>query len=204
MAPTFSMLLAGLGNPGPKYEVTRHNFGFLLVDALVDTLSERASADLSPVSAAKGKGDMWQAKPVAGKTPWLLLKPMTFMNLSGEAVAPVLRFYKMQPDQLLVAHDELDLPLGRMKLKFGGGNAGHNGLKSIAGQLGTNDFYRLRLGVGRPEVGDAAGWVLSPFSAPETKIVAEVLNAAVKAVGTFARFGPQRAIEQVNSFRVAE
>lgn len=198
------MLLAGLGNPGPKYEATRHNFGFMLVDSLVDTLSGRASANLAPVSAAKGKGDMWQAKPVAGKTPWLLLKPMTYMNLSGDAVAPVLRFYKMQPDQLLVAHDELDLPLGRMKLKFGGGSAGHNGLKSIAERLGTNEFHRLRLGVGRPEVGDAAGYVLTPFGNIETKIVAEVLDAAVKAIGTFARFGPQRATEQVNSFRIAE
>ncbi|MFW5734639.1 MAG: aminoacyl-tRNA hydrolase [Oceanidesulfovibrio sp.] len=204
MASAFSMLLAGLGNPGPKYEDTRHNFGFMLVDGLVGMLSQRASAGLAPVSAAKNKGDMWQAKPVAGKPAWLLLKPMTYMNLSGEAVAPVLRFYKMQPDQLLVAHDELDLPLGRMKLKFGGGSAGHNGLKSIAECLGTNEFHRLRLGVGRPAVGDAAGYVLSVFSEPEKRIVSEVLDSATKAIGTFARFGPQRAIEQVNSFRTAE
>lgn len=197
------MLLAGLGNPGPKYAATRHNFGFLLVDALREKLEGRASAGLAPVSAAKGKGDMWQARPVANKPAWLLLKPMTFMNLSGDAVAPVLRFYKMQPDQLLVIHDELDLPLGRMKMKFGGGNAGHNGLKSIAERLGTNDFHRLRLGVGRPLVGETADYVLSPFTAEELPTVSKILDAALKALVTFARFGSERATEQVNSFRIA-
>lgn len=200
---SFSLLLAGLGNPGPKYAATRHNFGFMLVDALAEKLEDRASAGLAPVSAAKGKGDMWQARPVASKPPWLLLKPMTFMNLSGDAVAPVLRFYKMQPDQLLVVHDELDLPMGRMKMKFGGGNAGHNGLKSIAERLGTNDFYRLRLGIGRPLVGETVDYVLSSFTQEELPTVSKILDAALKALATFARVGPERATEQVNSFRIA-
>ncbi len=198
---TYAMLLAGLGNPGPQYERTRHNYGFMLVDALCASLEQRRTANLAPVKAAKGKGELWRASPVAQSPPWLLLKPMTFMNLSGEAVAPVMRFFKLEPAQLLVAHDELDLPLGRMKLKLGGGSAGHNGLKSITEQLGSADYYRLRLGVGRPARGDMAGYVLAPFSPEEEALAAEVLAASLKCLATFARHGATRAMEQVNSFR---
>lgn len=137
-------LFVGLGNPGPEYEATRHNAGFSWLDALADKLKLR----LVPERAYQGL--VARANTPTG--PVWLLQPMTFMNRSGASVAPLARFYKIEPQQILVVHDELDLLPGQAKLKFGGSAAGHNGLKDIQSLLGTQDFWRLRLGIGHPGV----------------------------------------------------
>lgn len=131
-------LIVGLGNPGPEYEATRHNVGFWFVDRLAAQLR----IDLAPQGKFFGKagraGELW------------LLQPTTFMNRSGQSVAALANFYKISPAEILVIHDELDLPPGGIRLKQGGGNGGHNGLKDIQAKLGTPDFWRLRLGIGHP------------------------------------------------------
>lgn len=146
-------LFVGLGNPGPEYEATRHNAGFWWIDALARDLK----VDLQP---EKGFQARVGRANIHGHTVWLL-QPQTYMNLSGRSVAALARFYKILPDEILVAHDELDLAPGQMKLKFGGGHAGHNGLRDIHAQLGTPDYWRLRLGIGHPGVrAEVINWVL--------------------------------------------
>ncbi len=142
-------LVVGLGNPGAKYEQTRHNAGF----SWVDTIASRERASFKRESRFQGA----YCKITANSSDLWLLKPETFMNLSGQAVAALASYYKIVPTEILVAHDELDLPAGSVKLKFGGGLGGHNGLKSIAQCLGTQDFWRLRLGIGHPRDTDAQG-----------------------------------------------
>jgi PTH1 family peptidyl-tRNA hydrolase len=167
---SLSYLVAGLGNPGPRYRSTRHNVGQLAAELLAERLEgswrSRFQARVSEVR----DGDQRLA----------LLIPETFMNDSGRSVAPALRFWKLPASRLLVIHDELDLELGDVRAKFGGGLAGHNGLRSLADALGTNDFLRVRVGIGRPERGDPrpiADWVLQPF-APDTDVDALVRDAA--------------------------
>ena len=138
-------LFVGLGNPGAEYESTRHNAGFWWIDALASKLGAR----LVPERAYQG---LVARVNRPGAEPVWLLEPMTFMNRSGASVAPLARFFKIDPQQVLVVHDELDLQPGQAKLKFGGSAAGHNGLKDIHGMLGTQDFWRLRLGIGHPGV----------------------------------------------------
>ena len=137
-------LLAGLGNPGTEYEGTRHNAGFWWVDALAGSLGARLVADRGSqgllARVNRPEGPLW------------LLEPMTYMNRSGRSVAALARFYKIAPEEILVVHDELDLPPGQARLKRGGGSGGHNGLKDIHAQLGSADFWRLRLGIGHPGV----------------------------------------------------
>ncbi len=137
---TLPRLIVGLGNPGPEYESTRHNVGFWFVDQL----AAQMKIDLAPQAKFFGKagraGELW------------LLQPTTFMNRSGQAVAALANFYKISPAEILVIHDELDLPPGGIRLKQGGGNGGHNGLKDIQAKLGTPDFWRLRLGIGHPRM----------------------------------------------------
>src|SRR4051794_18244993 len=146
-------LFVGLGNPGPEYESTRHNAGFWWVDALARELKVRLVAD-------KGYHGLVARANVHGQTVWLL-EPQTYMNLSGRAVASLARFFKIPPEEILVAHDELDLVPGQAKLKFGGGHAGHNGLRDIHAQLGTDDYWRLRIGIGHPGVrSEVTDWVL--------------------------------------------
>jgi PTH1 family peptidyl-tRNA hydrolase len=138
-------LFVGLGNPGPEYDTTRHNAGFWWIDALAQKLGAR----LVPERAYQG---LVARVNRPGAEPVWLLQPMTFMNRSGASVAPLARFFKIEPKQILVVHDELDLQPGHVKLKLGGSPAGHNGLKDIQAQLGTPDFWRLRLGIGHPGV----------------------------------------------------
>jgi len=137
-------LLVGLGNPGSEYEGTRHNAGFWWVDAV----ARKLGATLLPDRAYHGL--VARVSRPAG--PLWLLEPQTFMNLSGKSVAALARFFKIAPDEILVAHDELDLPPGALKMKLGGGHAGHNGLRDIHAQLGTADYWRLRLGIGHPGI----------------------------------------------------
>ena len=136
-------LIVGLGNPGKQYESTRHNMGFLFVDELL-----REAKNVSSMSGDKFRCELWKAALPGSPDQWLIAKPQTFMNLSGECVQPLAAWHRLLPENILVVHDELDIAPGRMKFKKGGGNAGHNGLKSITQRLGTPDFYRLRLGIG--------------------------------------------------------
>lgn len=160
-------LLVGLGNPGPQYEATRHNAGFWWIDQLGAVRGCKLSAE------AKFSGLVGRFRH-AGNEVWLL-KPATFMNASGRSVAALARFYKIDPASIVVIHDELDLPPGTVKLKKGGGNGGHNGLKDIAAQLGTNDFWRLRLGIGHP--GDRSAVVSYVLNAPTAEEMHEIAHA---------------------------
>ena len=135
---TAPRLIVGLGNPGPEYEATRHNVGFWFVDQLADKLKVSLAPQGKFFGKAGREGDVW------------LLQPTTYMNRSGQAVAALAHFYKITPAEVLVIHDDLDLPPGGIRLKQGGGNGGHNGLKDIQAKLGTPDFWRLRIGIGHP------------------------------------------------------
>ncbi len=154
--PSLSHLVVGLGNPGARYRETRHNLGRRAVELIVDELSGSWRSRWNGRVSELRDGDERLA----------LLVPETFMNESGRSVAPALRFYKLPPERLVVVHDELDLELGDVRAKQGGGLAGHNGLRSLAEATGTQDFLRVRIGIGRPERGDrrpVADWVLQPF-----------------------------------------
>ncbi|RDV40142.1 aminoacyl-tRNA hydrolase [Bradymonadaceae bacterium TMQ3] len=166
-------LIVGLGNPGPKYEGTRHNIGFAAVDALAQRYQ-------MTVTQSKFHG-VYTTGIVAGHDV-ALLKPLTFMNLSGKSVAPALSFFHVTPDRLIVLHDELDVELGQMKIKEGGGHGGHNGLRDIVAKTGTREFVRLRLGIGRPEHGDVTNHVLGRFRPDETLAVDRMLDDACDAV----------------------
>lgn len=150
--------VVGVGNPGSQYAHTKHNIAWMLLDS---------SPLFGPaIWKSKFKGEYAEASYKGNK--FYALKPQTFMNLSGESVQPMAAFFKFTPSQILVIHDELDIPFGQVHFKVGGGLAGHNGLKSIAAHLGTNDFARMRIGIGRPPHGDVSNWVLSGFSKDET------------------------------------
>ena len=154
--PSLSHLVVGLGNPGARYRDTRHNLGRRAVELIVDELGGSWRSRWNGRVSELRDGDERLA----------LLVPETFMNESGRSVAPALRFYKLPPERLVVVHDELDLELGDVRAKQGGGLAGHNGLRSLAEAIGTQDFLRVRIGIGRPERGDrrpVADWVLQPF-----------------------------------------
>jgi len=188
-ASTLDLLVVGLGNPGREYAATRHNIGFMVADEL-----------------AQRHGGSWRSK-FSGEVADVrldgarlaLLKPQTFMNESGRSVSAAVRFYKVEPEAVLAVHDEVDLELGRMQLRLGGGLAGHNGLRSLAQHLKTPEFLRLRIGVGRPERGDprpVADWVLSPFDASVD--VGSLVTRAADAVEVLVRDGVDGAQQRFN------
>jgi peptidyl-tRNA hydrolase, PTH1 family len=188
-ASTLDLLVVGLGNPGPEYATTRHNVGFMVADEL-----------------ARRHGGSWRSK-FSGEVADVrldgarlaLLKPQTFMNDSGRSAAAAAKFYKVEPEDLLAVHDEVDLDLGRMQARLGGGLAGHNGLRSMASALKTPEFLRLRIGVGRPERGDrrpVSDWVLSPFD-PSVD-VGSLVGRAADAVETLVRDGLDEAQQRFN------
>jgi len=183
------LLVVGLGNPGPKYAGNRHNVGFMVVDRLAARLG-------APAYREKFKGLVTKA-PV-GSDDLVLLKPMTFMNLSGESVQPAAAFYRIEPAQVLVVHDELDLSFGTLRLKSGGGTAGHNGLKSTIRQLGEPGFARLRFGIGRPAAGSPVGYVLGDFSASDQAELPELLDRAADGVEAVLREGLGAAMNAFN------
>ncbi len=192
-------LIVGLGNPGPKYRGTRHNAGFMTVQLLLEEAERGNGRSPETLSGSRFNALLWRIQIPGGGT-WLVAMPQTFMNLSGDAVQPLMSWYRLQPDQLLVIHDELDLEPGRLKLKKGGSAAGHNGIKSIQQRLGTPDFYRLRIGVGKPENREQIiPWVLGHFAEPERDIMEKTFPNAVDAVIRFAVDGPERAINVVNT-----
>jgi peptidyl-tRNA hydrolase, PTH1 family len=192
-------LVAGLGNPGPRHAGNRHNVGAMVVDHLATDLGVRLSAHRSRAQVAEAR------LPPAGGRPGarlVLAAPTAYMNESGGQVASVVRFFKTSPARLLVVHDELDLPFADLMLKHGGGEGGHNGLRSASQALGTRDYGRLRIGIGRPPGRmDPADFVLRDFSAAERKDLPFVISDAVDAVVLLAREGWERAQEQVNGDR---
>lgn len=168
-------LVVGLGNPGPEYEKTRHNAGFWLVDELAwqHKVGLRAESKFfgEAARAAVLSGELW------------LLKPMTYMNLSGQAVAALARFYKITPEEILVVHDELDLQPGTARLKQGGGHGGHNGLKDIIARLGSPNFWRLRLGIGHPgDRNEVANFVLKKARAEEQQAIDDAIGKSLQVM----------------------
>ena len=189
-------LIVGLGNPGDKYTDTRHNAGELLIERL----ARRFNVSLNPESKFFGK----TARTLVNGKEIRLLVPTTFMNLSGKAVGALASFYRIKPEEILVIHDELDLPPGTAKLKQGGGHGGHNGLKDIVAQLGNNNnFYRLRIGIGHPGHRDlVAGYVLNKPSPADRDALEKVLDEAADCVEMIFKDGMVKATNRLNSFKI--
>jgi peptidyl-tRNA hydrolase, PTH1 family len=188
-ASTLDLLVAGLGNPGREYERTRHNVGWLVADELARRHGGSFRSKFSGRLAETRLDGLRLA----------LLKPETYMNESGRSLGAAARFFKVEPSSLVVVHDDVDLESGRLQARLGGGLAGHNGLRSIAQSLGTNDFLRLRIGVGRPGRGDrrpVADYVLSPFEPEED--VDQLVNRSADAVESLARDGLERTQARYN------
>lgn len=186
MADTVPALVVGLGNPGPEYERTRHNVGFLVADSLAERVGGRFTVH------KKSGTDLLQAR-LDGRQV-LIAKPRSYMNLSGRPVSALARFFSVPPTEVIVVHDELDLPFGAVRLKRGGGEGGHNGLRSISGALTTKDYLRTRIGIGRPPGRqDPADFVLKPFAAAERKEVRVVVEQAADAVELLLRVGLEAA-----------
>ncbi|MBX9580047.1 MAG: aminoacyl-tRNA hydrolase [Gemmataceae bacterium] len=182
-------VVVGLGNPGPKYAGTRHNVGFDVVDYL---------AAAPGCSAFRERFEALVAEAKEGGEAVLLVKPLTFMNLSGRAVRAVLDFYKLPPDGLLVVCDDFNLPLGKLRLRAKGSHGGQNGLRNIQDQLGTDAYARLRIGVGQPNPGDAVDHVLSRFKPGERAAVQDAVALAAQAVVAWARGGTEAAMNRFN------
>jgi len=183
-------LIVGLGNPGPRYHHNRHNVGFMVLDALADT----ANIPIRRVEfrALIGKGEYAEERLI-------LAKPQTFMNNSGQAVGELVRFYKIPIERLIVVHDDLDLPYGTLRLRPRGGAGGQRGMGSIMAKLNTQDFARLRVGLGRPPGRmDPSDYVLHDFDPPEEEILPEVLASAVDAIRMFLKDGIERAMSEFN------
>ena len=189
-------LIVGLGNPGDKYTDTRHNAG----EWLIERLARRFNVSLNPESKFFGK----TARTLVNGKEVRLLVPTTFMNLSGKAVGALASFYRIKPEEILVIHDELDLPPGTAKLKQGGGHGGHNGLKDIVVQLGNNNnFYRLRIGIGHPGHRDlVAGYVLNKPSLADRDALEKVLDEATDCVEMIFKDGMVKATNRLNSFKI--
>ncbi len=186
-------LVVGLGNPGKKYQGNRHNVGFMALDEL------RAREGLADFKE-KFSG-VWTKGPVAGKDA-ALLKPMTYMNLSGDSVQPAMAFLKVAPGEVIVVHDELDLPWGEVRLKVGGGHAGHNGLRSMIQRLGSPEFVRVRVGIGRPPAGfqgDVADYVLANFDTMEKAELSGVIDKTIDAVRAVLKDGVAAAMNALNA-----
>jgi peptidyl-tRNA hydrolase, PTH1 family len=180
-ASTERWLIAGLGNPGSGYAGNRHNCGFMVADVLADRMRAPFKRDRSRARVAVGR--------LAGH-PVTLAKPQTFMNLSGRPVAALRTFYKIPAEHIVVIHDELDIPFGAIRLKQGGGDNGHNGLRSVTAALGTRDYLRVRVGIGRPPGRmDPADFVLHDFSAAERKALPDVLERCADAVEVLLQRG---------------
>jgi PTH1 family peptidyl-tRNA hydrolase len=183
-------IVVGLGNPGRKYERTRHNAGFMAVDELARKLG---------VDIAQEKYHALLGRGRIGSEDAVLAKPQTYMNESGRAVGAILRYTYASVSELIVVHDDMDISVGSVRVKMGGGHGGHNGLRSIIEHLGTSDFLRVRIGIGRPAPGmDPADYVLSPFLAEERPALPEIMARASEAARTIVTEGPVRAMNTVN------
>ena len=188
----FEGVIAALGNPGPKYFQTRHNCSFMFAARLLEYAAKDGSAD--EINGKKFNSLLWKISLPELSGNWLLMEPQTFMNDSGKATQPLLAWYNLEPNQLVVCQDELDIPAGAIRFKFGGGLAGHNGLASIAQCLGTNDFYRLRIGIGRPlHKTDVINWVLGKPSPEDLLKINQAITAAIETLFIFSKDGLQAA-----------
>ncbi|HEY0334395.1 MAG TPA: aminoacyl-tRNA hydrolase [Stenotrophomonas sp.] len=185
-------LIVGLGNPGPEHAQTRHNAGFRFVDALAEAAGARWSLE------SKLFGEAAKAE-IAGRAVWLL-KPSTYMNLSGKSVTAALRFWKIEPEQMLVAHDELDLPPGVAKFKFDGGHGGQNGLRDTMQLLGHGKFHRLRVGIGHPGHKDkVVPWVLGRAGRDDDVLIARAIDDAIAALPLAAEGNFSEATKRLNT-----
>jgi peptidyl-tRNA hydrolase, PTH1 family len=183
------VLVVGLGNPGGRYAQTRHNIGFMAAEAVAPhaTFKERFLGRVAEFELDGAKH--------------FVLEPQTFMNLSGQSVQPAAAYYRLAPKDVVVIHDELDLPFGRLKLKFGGGEAGHNGLRSISQHLGTKDYFRVRMGIGRPPeqfAGKGRDFVLDAFAPDEVRLLPGFIEQAVLAVRRLIQDGAEAAMNETN------
>jgi peptidyl-tRNA hydrolase, PTH1 family len=185
-------LFVGLGNPGPEYAQTRHNAGFWFVDRLALAMKATWAVEKSCFG--------WVAKAqIDGRTRWLL-KPSTYMNASGKSVAALAKFYKINPAQILVAHDELDIAPGEAKLKLGGSHAGHNGLKDIHAQLGSSDYWRLRIGIGHPGVkAEVSDWVLKKPPADQWDEIDRTIDRCMSACADLLSGQMESAVRKVHT-----
>ena len=184
-------LVVGLGNPGPKYEWTRHNMGFLVIDEL-------AEREKIPVQKLKYRA-LTNTALIGGRSV-LLMKPTTYMNLSGESVGEAARFYKIPPERVLVISDDVALPQGKLRVRRSGSAGGHNGLKNIISHLGSDQFPRIKVGVGgKPHPDhDMADWVLGKFTGQDRKVMEEAIARADDAVTLFLEQGPDQAMAKIN------
>lgn len=196
-------LIVGLGNPGEKYEDTRHNIGFMTIDTLL-----KKYEDLSKTFWDEdGKNKSLTKKITIAGEPVLLVKPTTFMNNSGRAVAHVSNYYKIKPEDIIVIHDDIDIPLGKEKIRFGGGGGGHHGVESIIEMLGTDKFLRVRLGIGSSERTEKPrknhiyieDYVLSRFPAQEKGKVKSIIAQTVKNIGLLLEHGVEKYMSKYNS-----
>ena len=185
-------LIAGLGNPGPEYEHTRHNAGFWWVDEAARLLKVSLQME-------RGHFGLVARTSVGGQSVWLV-EPQTFMNLSGKSVGSLARFFKIAPEEVLVVHDELDLPPGEVKLKKGGGHAGHNGLRDIHAQLGTADYWRLRIGVGHPgDKAEVVSWVLKKPMLEHRKAIDDSIYRSVAALPLLLAGDMEKAMVRIHT-----
>jgi PTH1 family peptidyl-tRNA hydrolase len=184
-------LVAGLGNPGPGYAGNRHNAGFMVAEVLADRIGSGFKRDRSRTQVATGQ---------LADLPVLVAKPMTFMNVSGPPITALAAFYKIPPERTVVLHDELDLPFGTVRLKLGGGDNGHNGLRSVTRALGTREYYRVRIGIGRPAGRqDPADFVLTNFGPAERKELPLTIELAADAVEALLRSGLAAAQNEIHA-----
>ncbi len=182
-------MIIGLGNPGKEYAQTKHNVGFMVIDAIADALN--VAVEKKQCQALTQTAN-WDGEKI------LLVKPQTFMNLSGQAVMELLHYYNDRIDDLLVIHDDLDLPPGQLRFKQGGGAGGHNGIKNIIAHLNSNDFDRLKIGIGRGNY-DTKDYVLTPFHGEDKKAIEEAVQTAVDAVKVWLEEGVGPAMNRYNS-----
>lgn len=192
MSENTIQIIAGLGNPGNDYEKTRHNVGFWFIDQLV------SQHNLTLKNESKFSGEVAKFNAPSGNV-WLI-KPTTFMNRSGQSIARLAQFYKIKPEQILVVHDELDLSPGTVRLKKGGGHGGHNGLRDSIGQLGSKDFYRLRLGIGHPGSKErVVGFVLGKTPQSEKILIESAIDKALTSIDQILQGNMQKAMNQLHA-----
>lgn len=182
-------IVVGLGNPGPNYKSTRHNIGFMAVNEL---------AGRFPVEKERSKFDAVIGETKISNEAVLLVKPLTFMNLSGNAVQPLMKWYKIPTENLLIIYDDLDLPVGEVRIRTQGGPGGHKGMTSIIERLGTREIARIRIGIGRPDHQDTVSWVLGKFSCEEEQLIGPGIQKAVEAVECWANYGINRCMNTYN------
>lgn len=189
-------LIVGLGNPGREFRNNRHNIGFMLMDHLAKRYGETFSRIEARALVVKTKYI---------DTRLILAKPQTFMNNSGQSISSLIRFYKIPLDRLMIAYDDVDLPLGKLRIRSSGGSGGHRGMKSIIERLGTEDFPRLRIGIGRPPGRmEATDYVLKDFTKDEQLLLPEILDSSIDAILTFINSGIDNAMNQFNALLIDE